>query len=115
MLNTDSGHRFFLKGRKPVTISYQSQSFQSFQDYIEQQEKEGLAGPDSAPLYAHPVDGWIIRTLNATPVKAVMNKALDALVSYQFGYDLSRSIFIDQQSFPDIFEILSRCSKTLGI
>ncbi|HEU5200573.1 MAG TPA: M48 family metallopeptidase [Ktedonobacterales bacterium] len=98
-----------------MTITYQSQSFPGFQDYIAQQEQEGLSGPDSAPLYAHPVDGWIIRTLNATPVKSVMNKALDALVSYQFGYDLSRSIFIDQGSFPDIFEILSRCSKTLGI
>jgi Zn-dependent protease with chaperone function len=98
-----------------VTISYQGQVFQSFQDYIEQQAHQGLSGPDSAPLYAHPVDSWILRTLNSTPVKAVMNKALDIVVSYQFGYILASSIFIDQQSFPDLFELLSHCSKALGI
>ncbi len=104
-----------LKGRRPVAITYQGQSFQRFQDYVEHQTSDNLQGGASAPLYAHPVDGWIIRTLNATPVKSVMNKALDVLVSYQFGYDLARSIFIDDRSFPDIFEVLSHCAKILGI
>ena len=98
-----------------MAITYQGQRFQGFQDYIERQASAGLQGGDSAPLYAHPVDGWIIRTLNATPVKSVMNKALDVLVSYQFGYELARSIFIDDQSFPDIFEVLSHCARVLGI
>jgi Zn-dependent protease with chaperone function len=104
-----------LKGWWAMAITYQGQRFQGFQDYIERQASDGLQGGDSAPLYAHPVDGWIIRTLNATPVKSVMNKALDVLVSYQFGYVLASSIFIDDQSFPDIFEVLSRCAKVLGI
>jgi Zn-dependent protease with chaperone function len=98
-----------------VTISYQGHSYQGFKEYVDRQAGEGLHGGDSSPLYAHPVDGWIIRTLNATPVKSVMNKALDVLVSYQFGYVLASSIFIDDRSFPDIFEILAHCSKVLGI
>ncbi len=98
-----------------MTITYQGQQFQRFQEYIDRQAHQGLEGPDSAPLYAHPVDGWILRTLNSTPVKSVINKALDALVSYTFGYDLAMSIFIDAQTFPDIYDVLVRCSQTLGI
>jgi Zn-dependent protease with chaperone function len=98
-----------------VSITYQGHTYQRFQDYVARQASEGLQGGDSAPLYAHPIDGWIIRTLNATPVKSVMNKALDVLVSYQFGYVLASSIFIDDRSFPDIFEVLAHCSKVLGI
>ncbi|HLV98092.1 MAG TPA: M48 family metallopeptidase [Ktedonobacterales bacterium] len=98
-----------------MAITYEGRSYQSFQDYLARQASDGLHGGDSAPLYAHPVDGWIIRTLNATPVKSVMNRALDVLVSYQFGYVLASSIFIDDQSFPDIFEVLVRCAKALGI
>ncbi len=98
-----------------MTITYQGQSYQSFQDYMARQSSEGLQGGDSTPLYAHPVDGWIIHTLNATPVKSVMNRALDVLVSYQFGYVLASSIFIDDRSFPDIFEVLAHCAKALGI
>lgn len=98
-----------------MTITYQGQQYQRFQDYIDRQAHQGLEGPDSAPLYAHPVDGWILRTLNSTPVKAVINKALDALISYTFGYELAMSIFIDAQTFPDIYEVLVRCSQTLGI
>jgi Zn-dependent protease with chaperone function len=98
-----------------VTITYQGQQFQRFQDYIDRQAHQGLEGPDSAPLYAHPVDGWILRTLNSTPVKSVMNKAMDAIVSYTFGYELAMSIFIDATTFPDTYETLVRCSQTLGI
>jgi Zn-dependent protease with chaperone function len=98
-----------------LTITYQGQHYQRFQEYINRQANQGLEGPDSAPLYAHPVDGWILRTLNSTPVKSVMNKALDALVSYTFGYELAMSIFIDAQTFPDIYDTLVRCSQTLGI
>jgi Zn-dependent protease with chaperone function len=98
-----------------MAITYEGRSYQSFQDYLARQASDGLQGGDSAPLYAHPVDGWIIRTLNATPVKSVMNRALDVLVSYQFGYVLASSIFIDDRSFPDIFEVLAQCAKVLGI
>jgi Zn-dependent protease with chaperone function len=70
---------------------------------------------DSTPLYAHPVDAWILHTLNSTPVKAVINKAIDALVSFQFGHELAGGVFIDRNSFPELFDTLIHCSKTLGI
>lgn len=98
-----------------MAITYLDQNFIGLQEYIDRIGRGGPGGIDPTPIYAHPVDGWIIRTLNATSVKSVMNKAMDALVSAQFGHDLASSVFIDQKSFPDLFEVLSHCSKTLGI
>ena len=100
---------------KSMTIKYQNRDFLGFQAYIDRQPVAGMSGVDSTPLYAHPIDEGIIRTLNATPVKAVINKAIDSMVSFQFGHNLARGIFITQKSFPDLFEVLSHCAKTLGI
>lgn len=98
-----------------MTIKYQGQNFTTFQEYIDRKARSGVDGVSSTPLYAHPVDGWIISTLDSTAVKGVITKAIDALVSFQFGHDLVNGIVIDQHSFPELFEILSHCSKTLGI
>jgi len=98
-----------------MTIKYLEQSFTGFQEYIQSNLKEGLSGADSTPLYAHPVDSWILSTLNAGPVKAVMSKAMNTLVSFQFGHDLAQGTPIDQKSFPELFKVLSHCAKTLGI
>ena len=98
-----------------MSIEYKDQIYLGFQEYIDCNERGGVSGVSSTPLYAHPVDEWIIRTLNSTAVKVVINKAIDALVSFQFGHDLVNGIVIDQHSFPDLFKILSHCSKTLGI
>jgi hypothetical protein len=70
-----------------MAIQYLDQSFLGLQEYIERKAEGRNAGTELAPPYAHPVDGWIIHTLNATPIKTVMNKAIDALVSYQFGHE----------------------------
>jgi Zn-dependent protease with chaperone function len=61
------------------------------------------------------VDEWILRSLRATPVKAAIDRAVDTLLSIQFGQYLATSVFIDEKSFPDLFQILSQCSDTLGI
>ena len=98
-----------------MAIQYLDQTFSGFQDYVTNSGSGRMAGPDSTPLYAHPVDEWILKALNATPVKAVMSKALEALVSFEFGFDLTSGVIIDQKSFPDLFEVLSHCCKTLGI
>lgn len=98
-----------------MTIKYQEKSFLSFQEYIDHAARNGVDGLASTPLYAHPVDGWIIKSLNSTPVKSAMNKALDAIVSFNFGGNLVRGIVIEQNSFPELFAVLSHCSKTLCI
>lgn len=100
-----------------MAITYQEQTFTGLNDFIQEgkTKKASLSGKDSTPHYAHPVDQWILRTLNATPVKAVISKAMDAMVSFQFGYELASSVVIDQKSFPDLYEVLAHCSKTLGI
>jgi Zn-dependent protease with chaperone function len=98
-----------------MTIKYLDQTFLGFHEYIEHNARVGVSGVATTPVYARPVDKWIISTLNSTPVKAVINKAMDAVVSLQFGHELASSVFIDQKSFPDLFEVLSHCAKTLGI
>ncbi len=100
---------------KSVTTQYLDQRFLGFQEYINRQVRSGMSGDDSTPLYAHPVDEWILRTLNAAPIKAVLDKSLDTIISVELGQYLATGIFIDQKSFPDLFDVLSHCAETLGI
>ena len=51
------------------------QRFMSFQDYIAWRAWKGLSDDEHAPPYAHPLDGWILRTLESTPVKNVLDRA----------------------------------------
>jgi Zn-dependent protease with chaperone function len=94
--------------------AYLDRQIPGFQEYIDQQAR-GLEGADGTPRYAHPVDEWILRTLNSLPVKTVLDKAIDAYISTEMGQYLATSISIDQKSFPDLFAVLSHCAKTLGI
>jgi Zn-dependent protease with chaperone function len=61
------------------------------------------------------VDGWILRTLESTPVKNVLDKAIDTLISVQMGTLLAEGVPIDHKSFPALFDVLSDCSRMLGI
>jgi Zn-dependent protease with chaperone function len=98
-----------------VTIQYLDQRFLSFQEYIDRQVRGGLFDEDGTPRYAHPVDEWILRSLNAMPVRTVLDKSLDTIISIEMGQYLASGIVIDQRSFSDLFEVLSRCAETLGI
>lgn len=98
-----------------MTIKYLDRNFIGFQEYIDRADKNRLSGSNLTPLYAHPMDKWILGTLNATPIKATMNKAMDAYVSFQFGHELASSIVIDQRSFSDLYKVLTHCANTLGI
>jgi Zn-dependent protease with chaperone function len=97
-----------------MPLQIQGQSFTGLAEYIDRR-REGLDGPDSAPLYAVPVDAWITQSLNATPLRTLLSRAMDQIVSYGFGYMLANAIAIDHVSFPDLFEALSRCAQTLGV
>ena len=94
--------------------AYLERRFPTFREYIDQQTS-GLNGEDGTPRYAHPVDEWILRTLNSVPVRTVLDKAIDTFISADMGQELATGISIDQKSFPDLFDVLSRCAKTLGI
>lgn len=94
-----------------MAINYKERNFLGFQEHIYRTDKAG----SGTPPYAHPVDEWILRALNAMPIKAVMNKTMDALISLQFALDVANSVRIDQKAFPDIFEMLHHCANTLGI
>lgn len=98
-----------------MTITYRDQRFSGFQHYIQQHASLGPTSANSTPLYAHPVDGWILQALNATPIRMVLSRALDVFISVQFGHMLASSLPIDQNSFPNLFDILVHCSRTLNI
>jgi Zn-dependent protease with chaperone function len=89
--------------------------FMTFQDYIAWRAWKGLSDDEEAPPYAHPVDGWIIRTLESSPVKNVLDKAIDTIISLQMGRLIAESIPIDHKSFPETYDVLSDCARTLGI
>jgi Zn-dependent protease with chaperone function len=98
-----------------MTAGVPDRRFLGFQEYIAQQERRGLRDDNGTPLYAHPVDEWILRALNATPVNEMIEKAVDSIVSLQLGQYVAQAIAVDQKSFPDLFARLSHCAETLEI
>ena len=98
-----------------MPLEYAGDRYTSLQEYIAGRQQLALRGQDSAPLYATPVDAWIVKSLNSTPMRSIFSRAMDSLVSLEFGLLLSNSIAINQRSFPDIYEVLAHCSRTLGI
>lgn len=97
-----------------MSLTYLDQEYVGFKEYV-RSAKVRVAASDSTPVYAHPIDGWILKTLNSVPVKAVLSKAIDSIVSFQFGAQLASAVYIDQKSFPELYEVLAHCSRTLGI
>jgi Zn-dependent protease with chaperone function len=89
--------------------------FVGFAEYIEAQERRGLRDEHGTPLYAHPVDEWILRALNSTPVNEAIEKAVDSMVSMELGQYVVQGIAVDQKSFPDLFARISHCAATLDI
>src|SRR5919202_669375 len=98
-----------------MTSQELDQRFMRFRDYIDWRAWRGLSDDEAAPPYAHPVDGWILRTLESTPVKHVLDKAIDTLISLELGRMIAQSVPIDHKSFPELYDVLSTCARTLGI
>jgi Zn-dependent protease with chaperone function len=96
-----------------MRLVYQGCEYPSLKDHI--RTAKVRSSGSGGPPYAHPIDGWILKTLESTPVRAVLQKAIDAFVSLQFGSQLASAVFISRQSFPDIFEVLAHCAHTLAI
>jgi hypothetical protein len=91
------------------------QRFMSFREYIDWRAWRGLSDDESTPPYAHPIDHWVLRTLESMPIKSVLDKAIDTFITLQMGPLLANCVSIDQKAFPDLFQVLSECTKTLGI
>src|SRR4051794_14466804 len=85
------------KGGHTMVAQYPDFRFPTFAEYVEQQASSGLSAADGTPLYAHPMDEWILRSLNAAPVKRVLDRSIDTLISVELGPFLSTGIFIDQK------------------
>ena len=74
-----------------MALSYLGRDYPSLKEHI---RSTGVrTHGESPPLYAHPIDGWITGALEATPVKALLQKPVDTLVSLQHGNKLGSSGF----------------------
>jgi len=96
-----------------VAITHAGSTYLGLQDYIDGQPR--TISPDEVPPYAHPIDEWIQIALNATPVKAMVDKTLDMIVDYGHGLTLAENPLVDQDTYGEVYEILSHCSDTLHI
>lgn len=97
-------------------VSYEADvRFMALKEYIDWRAWRGLSDAEKAPPYAHPVDGWILGALESAPVKNVLDKALDTIISVRMGQFLAQGIPIDQKSFPELYAVVLDCARTLGI
>jgi Zn-dependent protease with chaperone function len=95
-------------------VRYANETYTGFREYAQRAERGGL-GMQDAPRYAVEIDDWIVQALNSLGVRSVMSQAMDTLVSFQFGQEIASSITISRRSFPDLYEVLVHCARTLGI
>ena len=98
-----------------MPVSYLDHRFPTLAEYIDRQTRNRLMGADGTPLYAHPMDEWIIRSLKALALETLLDKPIETLISAQLGEYLATGIPIDEKSFPDLYAVLTRCATTLGI
>ncbi|NES24922.1 MAG: M48 family metallopeptidase [Symploca sp. SIO3E6] len=94
-----------------MAIQYLERNYLGFQEYIYRTDRKAWG----TSLYAHPVEKWIVVALSPLRVKAVINEAIETFVRVQFRPNLTSSVVIDWNTFPDHFETLNHCTKTLGI
>ena len=98
-----------------MTTQQANWRFISFEEYISRRAARGLSDEEGAPPYAHPIDGWILRTLESTPVKNVLDKAIDTYIPTFMGRLLAEGVALDHRTFPELFDLPTNCAKTLGI
>jgi Zn-dependent protease with chaperone function len=98
-----------------MSVQYLDFRYPSLEEYIAGAERNRMRDDNGTPLYAHPIDGWILRSLNAVSFAHVLDKSIDSLISAQIGQYLATGIHVDEKSFPDLFAALSHCAETLGI
>jgi len=64
-----------------MALIYGEQLYPSFKEYIRGARVRPSRG-DGPPPYAHPIDSWILKTLESSPVKAVLQKAIDTYLDF---------------------------------
>jgi Zn-dependent protease with chaperone function len=98
-----------------MPFEYAGHDYPTFQEYLVERPPPALSTTDGTPLYAHPIDGWIVRALNSTPVRAALAQPIDIMINFAQGHTLAGGVVVDTRSFPEVFKILVHCANTLGI
>lgn len=98
-----------------MNLTFNNKNYPSLAEFI-QQEKENSGSLYGKRLeFAHEIDSTVIQALEATHIQSAINKLADLLVSFLSGPEISSGIVIDSNNFPEIYDILRHCCKTLGV
>lgn len=65
--------------------------------------------------YAHPIDAGIIKVLNMPGVKMVFGSVVDMMTDLNYSQIISSGIPVNENSFPEINDIVNHCVSVLGI
>lgn len=98
-----------------MSFVYETQRYKSFNEYSTLVMNGQTDLLQRRLEFAHPVDSAVIGILESASVKSVVNKAVETLVSTDFGMMLSTGITVEPKSFPQAYASLSHCCKVLGI
>ena len=98
-----------------MSFVYEFEKYYSFNEYQRLIKDGTFSGLKKGLEFAHPVDSKIIKIIDATSTKNVVNNAVETMVSAQLGLLLSTGITVDSKSFPEQYNVLTYCCETLGI
>lgn len=66
-------------------------------------------------MYAHPIDSQIVNFLDMPGVKSVFASAIDMITDINFSQIISSGIAVNENSFPEINDIVNHCTSVLCI
>lgn len=64
---------------------------------------------------AHPIDKALIKVLETAHVKEVLNAPLEQLVAANYGQLLASGITLDENNFPQLYQMMQEACERLGI
>lgn len=98
-----------------MSFYFNGKTYPSLSEYIEEEKDNSSSLYGKRLDYAHEIDSAIIKTLESAHVQGAVNRLADLMVNFNSGTEISSGIVIDSNNFPEIYDILQHCCKTLGV
>lgn len=98
-----------------MNLVFNNKVYPSLLEFIQEERENGRSLYGKRLEFAHEIDSTVIQALEATHIQGAINKLADLLVSFESGTEISSGIVIDSNNFPEIYDILRHCCKTLGV
>lgn len=98
-----------------MNLTFNNRTFPSLQEFVRDENNKQGSLYKKRLEFAHEIDSSIIKVLEATHIQKALNRFADELVSLESGTEIGSGIVIDSFNYPEIFDILNHCCKTLGV